>query len=262
MKAINENNKVFELIDYLFERKGKIENYYKIVKKHKLSWRDAHSKKPKHKLADETEYKEALNTANEVSENLNRISKQYHDKLNVLSFEHGYSSYKSQIKSIIEAWINDIGYSQKNEAIELLKTYRIKFNELQTENIILFLEYCLFPFFFDDLSYILNETFDKYLEPKYSGLSKALEPYLEGASDDVIESIIDEHKLPHGAVKPKWKRNADGARFGKYVGLENRQLRELFDNDIRTNNIPPDANRNNEIRNILLRYKVPQAKQE
>lgn len=106
--------------------------------------------------------------------------------------------------------------------------------------------------------------FNQYIQPKYSGLSKALATYLEGATDEVIESIIDEHKLPQGAVKPKWKSNADGARFGKYVGLSYSQLRELFDNNVRANNLPKTngIDRKNDIQYILMKYKVPQAKQK
>ena len=273
MVAIKEQNKVFELIDFLFENIEKIKTFQKFMEKYDTLNDEMKYLKPKNELLDDAEYQKKKKEFDDFLITWNRIKKTYNDKINSFEFSKRYS-FKSEFESILNGWIENIiekgDAESKNNALKEIRIYKSKFKALQTEIIRKFTWHLSFSTQFDDLDYILNGSiihndegfFSKYIQPKYSGLSKALQGYLEGVNDEVIESIIDEHKLPQGADKPKWKRKADGARFGKYVGLENRQLRELFNNDIRTNNIPPDANRNSEIRNILLRYKVPQAKQE
>jgi len=275
MIAIRENNKVFELIDYLFENIEKIKTYQKLMEKYDTLNNEVDYLKPKNLLLDDTEYQKKKKEFDEFCISWKKIIKPYSNKIDSFEIIDKYDRglFKNDLENILTTWIKNItengSAENKRDALKEIRVYRDKFKALQTDLITKFMFHVGYSILFSDLECILiGNSFDgigffnQYIQPKYSGLSKALEPYLEGATDDVIESIIDEHKLPQGADKPKWKRNADGARFGKYVGLENRQLRELFNNDIRTNNIPPDANRNNEIRNILLRYKVPQAKQE
>lgn len=73
---------------------------------------------------------------------------------------------------------------------------------------------------------------------KYNRLASDLEPYLKGATGEILESIIDDKRLPEGAEKPKWKKLTDAKRFGDYFGFTPKQLRDLFDNNIRSNNKP------------------------
>ncbi len=264
MKAINEQNKVFELIDFLHSKKDNIiTGHYGVAfdyynKKHLY-----HSLKPKHKFEDDTAYREAFKDAENAQAKYDKVLKTYNDRLSELSFELPYPyTYRYVFNEIFDKWENST--SNKDEAMKHLRECRNKFNDLQDEKIIYFLNASL-PFcFFSDLCNTLKDRFETYIQPKYSGLSKALQDNLEGANDEVIESIIDKHKLPHGADKPQWKSNADGARFGKYVGLSYSQLRELFDNDVRANNLPKTngIDRNDVIQHILMRYKVPRSKQE
>ena len=258
MIAIKEQNKVFELIDFLHSKKDNIiTGHYKVAQVFYDKINLAYSLKPKHALEDDTAYKEALKEKKNATMNFDRVSKTYKDKFNELGFEQ-LTTYKSVFSNIFDEW--EKGTTNRNEALNQLRECRNKFNDLQDEKIICFLNR-VYSLFFDDLCYILNEKFNLYLKPKYSGLSKALQGYLEGVNDEVIESIIDEHKLPQGADKPKWISKADGARFGKYVGLSYSQLRELFDNDIRANNLPTHngIDRKDVIKHILSQHKVPQA---
>lgn len=276
-KTINEKNKVFELIDYLFENIEKIKTYQKIFEKHDTLRTEIRNLEPKNELEDDTEYREKKKELNELITKWNEIKKPYSNKIDSFDFINKYNGrcFKDGFVSILTTWIKNItengSAENKKDALKEIRDYRDKFEALQTDLITEFMRHLGFYFLFDDLERILNGNsfdgvgfFNQYVQPKYSGLSKALQDYLEGANDEVIESIIDEHKLPQGAEKPKWKSNADGARFGKYVGLSYSQLRELFDNNIRANNLPkPNGiNRKNGIELILMKYKVPQKKQE
>lgn len=277
MKAINENNKVFELIDYLFNNIEKIKTYQKLMEKYDTLRTEIDNLKPKNELEDDTEYQKKKKEFNEFITTWNKIKEPYSNKIDSFEIIDKYDRglFKNDLENILTTWIKNItengSAENKKDALKEIRDYRDKFKALQTDLITEFMWHLGFSILFSDLECILNGNsfdgvgfFNQYIQPKYSGLSKALQDYLEGATDDVIESIIDEHKLPQGAVKPKWKSNADGARFGKYVGLSYSQLRGLFDNDIRANNLPKTKgiDSNNYIQPILMRFKVPKEKQE
>lgn len=277
MKAINENNKVFELIDYLFNNIEKIKTYQKLMEKYDTLNNEVDYLKPKNLLLDDTEYQKKKKEFDEFCIRWEKIIKPYSNKIDSFEIIDKYDrgSFKNDLENILTTWIKNItengSAENKKDALKEIRVYRDKFKALQTDLITKFMWYLGFSTLFSGLECILIGNsfygigfFNQYIQPKYSGLSKALATYLEGATDEVIESIIDEHKLPQGAVKPKWKSNADGARFGKYVGLSYSQLRELFDNNVRANNLPKTngIDRKNDIQYILMKYKVPQAKQK
>lgn len=277
MKAINEKNKVFELIDYLFENIEKIKTYQKLMEKYDTLRNEVDYLKPKNELEDDTEYQKKKKELDDFLIRWKKIIKPYSNKIDSFEFIDKYDRhlFKNDLDNILTTWIKNItengSVENKKDALKEIRVYKDKFKVLQTDLITKFMWHLGFSFLLDDLKCILNGNsfdgvgfFNQYIQPKYSGLSKELQPYLDGANDEVIESIIDEHKLPQGADKPKWKSNADGARFGKYVGLSYRQMRDLFDNNVRANNLPKTngIDRKDVIQHILMRHKVPQAKQE
>lgn len=265
-----ETNKVFELIDYLIKNIENIKKYEKLMKQYDRLRDEMRYLEPANALEDDTKYKEKEKEFDVLLVKWDEIKKPYNDKINSFEFNRYY--FQKDLKSILNKWIKNIIEKEdaeiKKNALNEIREYKDKFTMLQTDLIIKFMRHLNFDFY--DLDYVLNGStiyddvgfFSKYIQPKYSGLSKALQDYLKGANDEVIESIIDNKQLPHGATKPQWIKKADAVRFGKYVGLEYSQLRELFDNNVKANDKPNDIDNNNEIRNILSQHKVPQAEQE
>lgn len=218
-------NKVFELIDFLHSKKDAIiEGHYRVAYDYYKKKNLYHSLRPKHALADDTAYKEAFKDAENAQINYDNVLKTYKEKFYELDFEDR-SFYKGVLSSMFDVWEKNM--TKKSEAINQLRECKDKFNDLQDEKVIYFLDRAYSPFF-GDLCDVLSEKFDFYLEPKYSGLSEALQPYLEGASDAVMESIIDERKLPQGADKPIWKHQTDAHRFRSVFNWELKDLNRVF----------------------------------
>lgn len=220
-----ETNKVFELVEYLYIERERIASYKKILEKKRRLNNEAYSLKPKSPLAEDTLYKQKLREYEEyVTKNkVDRFLDEHVNKLSELGFTFN-GSYMQQIQNIITVWINNI--TDKVEARKQLTECKRKHDELQTEEVQFVLD-CISVCFFD-LNYILKEVFDKHLGKKYNDLSSDLKPYLERYDADVIESIIDYKRLPQGAEKPIWKRQADAHVFSKCFKIDMKEMNKMF----------------------------------
>ncbi len=253
-------NKIFDLIDCLLKNRDTIERYSKVIERKRNLENEVYRLKPKNQLEDDSAYeakKRELDNFVENSEKAFSKIMSYSEKIESLSFKMTFGTYKNDLTDILIKWLNSV--TDKDEAKKQLQDYRQKYKKLQSDKAQLFLTY-LNGLFFSDLDFILKETFSTYLKNPYEGISLELKLFLENGTDEIIERIIVDKELPPDAQKPKWKRNVDAVRFGRHLGLSNRQLRDLFDNDVRSKNEPPENDKNDKIKPILQKYLIPETK--
>lgn len=234
-----ETNKVFELVEYLYRERERIASYKKILEKKRRLNNEAYSLEPKSPLAEDTLYKQKLREYEEyVTKNkVDRFLDEHRNKISELGFtlnsikttELGYTihryNYRQQIQDIITVWLNNI--TDKVEARKQLAECKRQYNELQTEEVQFVLDWIDGEFFYV-LNDELKETFDRHLGKKYNDLSSDLKPYLEHFDADVIESIIDYKRLPQGAEKPIWRRQADAHVFSKCFNIDIKEMNKMF----------------------------------
>lgn len=257
------SNKVFDLVQFLFDNKDNIKSWEETFEVLITLRKECDNLKPKTKFENDTKYlekKRELETKEKNSQQIfeGKKIKEIVSKIEGFGFE--FNNYKHEFQSITEHWYNNI--TDANEALEQLKRCRRNYLALPknaVERLFYYVPNKLF--FLSDLDYhLMGSTSDKGLfakyipayEPnKYNGLASDLEPYLKGATGEIIESIIDDKRLPDGAEKPKWEKLTDAKRFGNYFGFTNEQLRDFFDNNIRSNNKPKGKDK---IAPILQKY--------
>lgn len=259
------SNKVFDLVQFLYDNKDKIKSWEGAFGGLIALRVECDNLKPKNKFEKSTKYLEKKRELETQEKNTQQIFegdnfKEIVSKIEGFGFEFKYNTYKREFQSITEHWYNNI--TDANEALEQLKKCKRNYLALPknaVERLFYYVPNKLF--FLSDLDYhLMGSTSDKglfarYLPAddlhKYNGLASDLEPYLKGATGEIIESIIDDKRLPDGAEKPKWKKLTDAVRFGKYFDFTNEQLRDLFDNNIRSNNKPKGKDK---IAPILQKY--------
>lgn len=258
-ETMQPSNKVFDLVQFLYDNKDNIKSWEETFEKLNTLRNECDNLKPKTKFENDTKYlekKRELETKEKNSQQIfdSVIFKDFSLMVNNFSFQ--------EFESITTHWGNNI--NDANEALKQIKRCRQNYLALPTEAIrLLFYHGTSYCDFLHHLEYHLMGSasdkglFARYLPAddlhKYNGLASDLKPYLSGATDEIIESIIDDKRLPEpdGAEKPKWKKLTDAKRFGNYFGFTNEQLRDLFDNDIRSNNKPKGDDK---IAPILQKY--------
>ncbi len=183
--------------------------------------------KPKSPLSDDTAYKNKINELQKYIEgsHINDYIDSICGKITEFGFVTQCGTYKNQIQDVIDGWLKDI--TDREEARDQLIECKRQFNELKSEKVWFVLMW-IDAILFDDLEYILKETFDKYLEKKYKDLSDDLKSFLERFDADVIESIIDYKRLPDGAEKPIWKRQADAHVFRRKLKIKATDMDKMF----------------------------------
>lgn len=272
--AEQPTNKVFELVDYLKQNKEKIENWEAVLKKHETLKNERNSLKPKNNLEDDTAYRAKEREFNQYQRHLQQktfkeaLSKFKTEVMNFGLHIPIYDSHQRKIKKEFTNWEKNINSHNRMQENAKLTKCKANYYSLPHEAIDLLLKYLDndLKFFYSDLQFVLtgdnsdDGMFKRYGASKYKGIANDLSPYLSGATDEVIEFIIDLKTLPNGANKPKWKFKTDGWRFGKYVGLTNAELRGLFDNDIRGKN-KAGAGTPDYITPILQKHKVMKAQE-
>lgn len=222
-----ETNKVFELVEYLYSERRELATYKRVIDKVNWLGNEACSLKPKSPLSDDALFNKKRKELDEYVANskVDKFIDNHRNKISELGFTLGSGIYKSEFQNIITAWLNNI--TDKVEARKQLAECKRQYNELRTEEVQFVLEW-ISGVFFDDLNYILRETFDRHLGKKYNDLSNDLKPYLEHFDADVIESIIDYKRLPQGAEKPIWRRQADAHVFSKCFKIDMKEMNKMF----------------------------------
>jgi hypothetical protein len=222
-----ETNKVFELVEFFYNKKAELANHYDVVNRCVSLRNEAYDLKPKSPLYDDTAYKAKTKELREYGEgsHINDYIDSICGKITEFGFVTQCGTYKNQIQDVIDGWLKDI--TDREEARDQLIECKRQFNELKSEKVWFVLMW-IDAILFDDLEYILKETFDNHLVKKYKALSTDLAPFLERFDADVIESIIDYKRLPAGAEKPIWKRQAYAHIFGDRLNIEVRNMNEMF----------------------------------
>lgn len=222
-----ETNKVFELVDFFYDKKDELAKHYKVVNKHRSLRNEAYHLKPKSPLSDDTAYKDKIKELREYEEGsgIEKFINKYSDKITEFGFVTRSGTNKNKIQNVINGWLKDI--TDRKEARNQLIECKRQFNELKMDEA-WFVLMCIDGLFFDDLEYILKETFDNHLGKRYEDLSADLEPFLERFDADVIEAIIDYKRLPYGAEKPIWRRQVDAHVFRRKLKIEAKDMDKMF----------------------------------
>lgn len=222
-----ETNKVFQLVEYLYNERSNLATYKKVVEKVRKLRNEVDSLKPKSPLSDDTLFNKKRKELDEYVANskVDKFIDNHRNKISELGFTLGSGIYKSEFQNIITAWLNNI--TDKVEARKQLAECKRQYNELQTEEVQFVLEW-MSNLFFDGLNYDLKIIFDEHLGKKYNDLSNDLKPYLERFDADVIESITDYKRLPQGAEKPIWRRQADAHVFSKCFKIDMKEMNKMF----------------------------------
>lgn len=272
--AEQPTNKVFELVDYLKQNEQKIKSWEASIKKFMNISSEKYLLEPKNNLEDDTAYRAKEREFYQHQKNLQQpVLKDALDKLKTDVINFGFNSsdngtYKNIIEKEFTNWEKNINSHNRMQENAKLTKCKANFYSLPHEAIDVLFWYLgnSLNTFYYDLQFVLtgdnsdDGMFKRYGASKYKGIANDLSPYLSGATDEVIEFIIDLKTLPKGANKPKWHRLANAYRFGKYIGLTNAELRGLFDNNVRGNDKPKDGTPDN-IAPILQKYKVMKAQE-
>ncbi|MDD4439288.1 MAG: hypothetical protein PHS04_14835 [Tissierellia bacterium] len=234
-----ETNKVFELVEYLYSERRELATYKRVIDKVRRLRNEVDSLKPKSPLSDDTLYNRKQKELDEyvACSKVDKFTDNHRNKISELGFtlnsikttELGYTirwrSYRQEFKNVIDNWADNA--TDKVEARKQLAECKRQYNELQTEEVQFVLDWIGGEFFYV-LNDELKETFDRHLGKKYNDLSSDLKPFLEHFDADVIESIIDYKRLPQGAEKPIWKRQADAHRFSKHFNIDTKDMNKMF----------------------------------
>ena len=225
-KQAYSSNIIFEWVDFLHSKKSKIGTYHRMLSRIKSSREEVYSLEPKSPYLDDTAYKKKFEEGRDYFvRHWLPIRKTYLDKFSELGFVEKYGSYKNSLREILNTWNGKV--TDKSVVKGQLEACKEKYNQLQTDNVRLFLEE-FNDGFFRSLDVVLKETFDEVLGNKYQSLTDELEPYLERFDADVIESIIDRQQLPQGAEKPIWRKQANAHVFRDYMKWELKDINRLF----------------------------------
>ena len=234
-----ETNKVFQLVEYLYNERSNLATYKKVAEKVRRLRNEVYSLKPKSPLSDDTLYNRKQKELDEyvACSKIHEFSEKHRNKISELGFtlnsikttELGYTlrwhSYRQEFKNVIDNWADNA--TDKDGARKQLTECKRQYNELQTEEVKFVLDWIDGEFFYV-LNDELKETFDRHLDKKYKYLSTELVPFLERYDADVIEGIIDYKRLPQGAEKPIWKRQADAHVFSKYFNIDIKEMNKMF----------------------------------
>lgn len=234
-----ETNKVFQLVEYLHGERRGLATYKRVIDKVRSLRNEVDSLKPKSPLSDDTLYNRKQKELDEyvACSKVDKFTDNHRNKISELGFtlnsikttELGYTirwrSYRQEFKNVIDNWADNA--TDKVEARKQLAECKRQYNELQTEEVQFVLDWIGGEFFYV-LNDELKETFDRHLGKKYNDLSNDLKPYLERFDADVIESIIDYKRLPQGAEKPIWRRQADAHVFSKCFKIDMKEMNKMF----------------------------------